>query len=153
MNEVNVKLNVDGEKQEYNVQIDGDKELAITKDDLTYGLEVFKHISIQKNPINKIDSGKEVDIKSITDEENSDENDDDESSSSVEASKPAAVPVVSEDKTPIKFSQCTIKITPERNLMAPTQNNEKLMFLQSLMDEFEFNFEETSDLVTISGKF
>ena len=143
MNEINVKLNVDDQKQEYNVQIDGDKEISITKEDLSYGLEVFKHITILKNPINKIDSGKDVDIKSITDEDSNES--DDDTSSSVEANK-------SDDSVQIKFSQCTIKITPERNLMAPTQNNEKLMFLQSLMDQYEFNFEETSDLVTISGK-
>ncbi|RNA03746.1 Calsyntenin, partial [Brachionus plicatilis] len=49
------------------------------------------------------------------------------------------------------LSKCAIKIMPERNLMAPSLNNEKVMFLQNLLDEYGFRFEETLNSVLISG--
>ena len=136
-------MNVKREKQEFNVQLDGSKQLFVGKGELENGIEPFKEISIRKIPINKLDdSASSFDAVNIDDSsENSDE---DEDSTKRENDQ--------EKSSNVKLSKCQIRIVPERNLMAPTQNNEKLMFLQNLLDEYGFDFKETSDLVTITGK-
>ncbi len=52
----------------------------------------------------------------------------------------------------VLLSECRVQITPERNLMAPLQNYEKVMFLQNLLDEYRFEFKETLDSVVVRGK-
>ncbi len=49
------------------------------------------------------------------------------------------------------LSECRVQITPERNLMAPMQNYEKIMFLQNLLDEYKLEFKETLDSVLVRG--
>ena len=126
-------MNVKREKHEYNVQLEGDKSLTVMRNELENGIEPFRDISIFSYEINKVDD------------------------SSVEASdesneKDEALNSNVNVENDIVLSKCQIRIAPERNVMAPTQNNEKIMFLQNLLDQFGFEFKETSDSVLITGK-
>lgn len=142
MKDININLNVKRQKQEYNVQLEGAKQLTATKFDLENGIEPFKDITIVQAPINKIDDTPNS-YDSSSDDDVSKENDSNASESSENNSN--------SDSKSVKLSKCIIKIVPERNLMAPTLNNEKVMFLQNLLDDFNFKFEETNDYVSISG--
>lgn len=117
MGELTFPVNVKHQIREYNVQMEGDKTLIVSKFELENGVEPFRDISIYSYEINKIDK--------VSDE--------------------------TEKGNDILLSQCHIKITPERNTMTPTENYEKVMFLQNLLDEYKFEFKETSDSVVISG--
>lgn len=118
LSELDFKLDVQHERKEFNVQLEGDKTQKVFKTDLENGIEPFRDISIFSYEINKLDD---------VSKDDSDPSDD------------------------ILLSQCNIKIYPERNVMMPDQNNEKVMFLQNLLDEFKFEFKETIDSVLISG--
>ncbi len=117
-----IDLEVNRQKQEYNIELVGSKQLSFFRFELENGIEPFKDIEINQIPINKIDATKA----------------DDES-------------LIEQDNGQTKLAKCQIKISPQRNLMAPQLNDEKVMFLQNLLDEFGFKFEETLDSVTISG--
>lgn len=146
LKEASVKLVIRGEKQEYNVQLEGAKQLFATKIELENGIEPFKDISILKIPINKIDDTPNAyDVNKSSDDSSTEE----DSSSSVESAESDVLDSSSDQA--IKLSKCLIRIAPERNLMAKSSNSEKVMFLQNLLDEFGFKFEETLDSVTISG--
>jgi hypothetical protein len=121
--EINIK--VKSPKREYDVKLEGDKQLFATKLDLENGIEPFKDISISKILLTN------------------NRNDDSSSSSSSEE--------IADEISIVKFSKCQIKISPDRNLMAPALNNEKVMFLQNLLDEFGLKFEETLSTVLITG--
>lgn len=131
MNPVIISINMKRQKTEYKIQLEGEKQLFASKLDLENGIEPFKDVSITKTSISK------------SNEENSAEENVSEDISTESAD--------SLDEQSIKLSKCQIKITPERNLMEPTLNNEKVMFLQNLLDEFSFKFEETINTVLISG--
>jgi hypothetical protein len=125
LNEITMKVDVIRTQQEYNVQLDGNTQIYDSRKNLESGIEVFKHFAIYKIEINKIDdsSNNKGDINFELEQE----------------------------QKLTKLSQCVVRIEPKRNLLAPNENNEKLMFLQNLLDEFNFKFEETLDQVTISG--
>jgi hypothetical protein len=125
-------LNVKRPSQEYTVQLEGNNQIFATTEQLLKGVEPFGDVKIKKLPINKLDESKP------TNEYNSNESGEDGSDDDLAGS--------------IKLSKCLIRISPERNLMAPNQNSEKVMFFQKLLDEYGLKFEESLDLVTISGK-
>jgi hypothetical protein len=137
LNDLFVNLNLKQQNQEYNVQLEGVKQLFATTNDLENGMEPFKDVSIVKIPINKVDN------------ENAD--DDNNSESSEEKDEDAKTNDDGSSSKNIQLSKCQIKILPQRNLMDPSRNSEKVMFLQNLLDQFGFKFEETSNSVTISG--
>ena len=125
MADFNVKLIIDIQSQERFVQIDGDMEINFTRVDLSLGLDVFRNISMRNIEDNRIAE-------------------DGEQKNSIGTSS-------MDDQPLIKFSNCMIKITPERNLIDPSMNNEKIMYPQAMMDEFGFILFESNDLVNISG--
>ena len=133
LKELNLNLNVKREKHEYNVQLEGDKSLTVMRNELENGIEPFRDISIFSYEINKVDDSSA---------ETSDESNEKDESLNSNVNP----------ENDIVLSKCQIRITPERNVMAPTQNNEKIMFLQNLLDQFGFEFKETSDSVLITGK-
>ena len=133
LKDLNVRVRLAHQIQEYNVQLEGIKQLFASAMELENGVEPFKDFSILKVPINKIDDTPLV---------NSDSGD---SESTEQASNEK------DQSDSVKLSKCLIKITPERNLLEKSSNSEKIMFLQNLLDEYGFKFEETLNTVTISG--
>lgn len=129
MNEITVGVNMKRHSKEYKVILEGDKQLFVSKLDLENGIEPFKDISISKLAI---DTNNNI--------EDSSEDDSGETSSEADSD------------SGLKLSKCLIQISPERNLIMPALNNEKVMFLQNLLDEFGFKFEETSNTVLITGE-
>jgi hypothetical protein len=146
---ININLNqaaADSKTEKYTVELQGSKQLFIVKKDLENGFEPFKDISITKVlDMDDDDTNNQNDDQQDDDTNNTEENIDSQSAES--DSLPDAL-----SKSSLKLSKCVVKLTPERNLMRPTQNNEKIMFLQNLLDEFSFKFEETLTQVTISGE-
>ena len=126
LNDLSVKVKLTHQVQEYNVQLEGLKQVFASTMELENGVEPFKDFSILKVSINKVD-----DTPSVNSDE-SEEPDEEESDA-------------------VKLSKCLIKIAPERNLMDKSVNSEKVMFLQNLLDDFGFKFEETVSSVVISG--
>ena len=121
MNDVNIKVSIKDHLPEYKIVMDGSKESSVLKVDLENGFEPFKDIIIMKIDTPGLDSFS----NEISAEDLSDESN--------------------------MLSKCEIKITPERNLMAPNLNNEKVMFLQNLLDQYGFSFEESLNSVLITG--
>lgn len=136
--------------KKYNVRLEGDKKLFVSKEDLENGLEPFKEISITK-VLEENESGDAEEDATSSNEDNID-------SQSAESDTLSAAAAANGDdqqeqeQAKIKLSKCQIKIYPERNLLAPSLNNEKVMFLQNLLDEFGLKFEENLNQVTISGE-
>lgn len=132
MKEAQVKIQVkSSSKKEFVVRINGEKQLFASKQDLENGIEPFKEIAIEKI---LVDAAPKIDSSSSSDEYTSGEE-------PADAMAPE-----------IQLASCQVKISPERNLMTPPGvNNEKVMFLQNLLDEFGFKFAESADLVSISG--
>lgn len=118
---MNIKISIKNHLPNYKIVLDGSKELSVLKVDLENGFEPFKDIIIMKIDTFGVDSFSDE----ISAEDLSDESN--------------------------MLSKCEIKIEPERNLMAPSFNNEKVMFLQNLLDEYGFRFEETLNSVLITG--
>ncbi|CAF0843509.1 unnamed protein product [Brachionus calyciflorus] len=123
LKDIDIKLNLKHKKREFKVILQGDRQITVTKTDLENGFEPFKDILITK-----ID-------------DNIDSDDSDESSTETKTTTTQS----------IQLSSCQVKIIPDRNLMAPSLNNEKVMFLQNLLDEYNFKFEETLNSVFITG--
>lgn len=122
MNDVDVKIGIrKNHVPEYTIVMDGNKELTAFKIDLENGFEPFKDIVIMKIE------------KPVLDAFSGEESAEDLSDQSN------------------MLSKCEIKISPQRNLMATSLNNEKIMFLQNLLDEYGFRFEETLNSVLITG--
>ena len=121
MKEAQIKIQVKSLQKDFVVKINGEKQLFVTKQDLENGIEPFKDISIVKTAVSK--------------------------ESSEEYSGEQGFTPLSETK----LSKCQIRISPERNLMTPGQNNEKIMFLQNLLDDYALKFEESTEFVSISG--
>ena len=113
-------------KREYVVKLEGEKSFFVSKADIENGVEPFKDISISSKPV-------------------ATENSDEEYTSSEEPADPVST-------SEPRLNKCQIRITPERNLMTPGQNNEKVMFLQNLLDDYGLKFEETVNTVVISGE-
>jgi hypothetical protein len=141
-------INVSVEKllgQNFVVKLVGDRQLLVTKLDLENGFEPLKDISLVK-----------VKTESESDDGNDDEDNVDSQSAESDSPLPGEATVVKAAKAVpamvIKLAKCVINITPERNLMTPSVNSEKIMFLQNLLDEFAFKFEETQSQVTVSGE-
>ena len=141
-----VNVNVNRLKnQQYKVQLDGSKQLFVSKQDLENGVELFKDISILKLRDTSSDSA-------VAKREDS--NDATEDSIDSQSAESDALPIDEQQqlKPSIKFSKCTINVQPDRNLMQPSANNEKIMLLQNLLDEFGFKFKQTLQQVIISGE-
>jgi hypothetical protein len=148
MKDIEISIKVRSGKKEYDVKLSGDRQLFATKLDLENGMEPFKDISIVKTRLPSLNSAlaasnsgednSESESNGLASDEQTETSSDSSSSSSTLEDSP-------------KFSKCEIKISPQRNLMMPTKNNEKVMFLQNLLDEFGFKFEEKLDTVLVSG--
>lgn len=127
MKEAQLKIQVKSAKKDFTVQIAGDRQVFASKQEIENGVEPFRDIAIVKTQVSVANS------ESSSEEYTSEE-------------EPSYSPAANE----IKLSKCQIKITPERNLVT-SQNGEKVMYLQNLLDDYALKFEETADLVTISG--
>lgn len=129
MKDALVSIQVKSSRNEYDVKLEGERQMFASRQDLENGIEPFKDLSVIKSIISSSSSA----------EGSSSEEDEDNASQESAVDAP-------------RFSKCQIRISPERNLMTPGQNNEKVMFLQNLLDEFAFKFDESIDTVLISGE-
>lgn len=130
MKEAQLKIQVKSAKKDFIVQIAGDRQVFASKQEMENGIEPFRDIAIVKTQVSVANT---------------------ESGSSSEEYTSEEEPTYSPGANEIKLSKCQIKITPERNLLATSQNSEKVMYLQNLLDDYALKFEESADLVTISG--
>lgn len=126
--EMRIKVRSSRKSLEYDVKLIGAKQLQACKQDLENGIEPFKDVAVVKT-LRATDS----------------------SSSETPSSSEEMAPTDDIVDEP-RLSKCSIRIAPERNLMTPKQNNEKVMFLQNLLDEYGLKFEETLNTVLISGE-
>lgn len=146
MKDIEISIKVRSGKKEYDVKLIGDRQLFATKLDFENGMEPFKDISIVKARLPSLNSALAA---SNSGEDNSEsESNGLASDEQTETSSDSSSSTLEDSP---KFSKCEIKISPQRNLMMPTKNNEKVMFLQNLLDEFGFKFEEKLDTVLVSG--
>lgn len=147
MKDVSINLKTEKAKQ-YTIRLEGDKQLLASQSDLDSGIQPFKDIQILKKEVSE---STENDLEStpdrVPDEESNEDNIDSQSAESDTLPNEN-----SSDLSSIKLSKCQIAIKPNRNLMVPESNNEKIMFLQNLLDQYGFNFDETLGQVTVSGE-
>lgn len=144
-----VLINLKAEKaKQYVIRLEGDKQIVASQSDLDSGIQPFKDIQIVKKEVGE---STENDLEStpdrVADEESNEDNIDSQSAESDTLPNDNSSGLSS-----VKLSKCQVAIKPNRNLMVPESNNEKIMFLQNLLDQYGFNFEETLGQVTVSGE-